>query len=72
LQICLYSFFRLAILKINSTNNGGKEVRKIRKRSFHELVRENRQALLHDQQALDKIEERLEARLEMRRMEKAE
>ncbi|MBE3569558.1 MAG: FbpB family small basic protein [Bacillales bacterium] len=47
-------------------------MRKIRKRSFHDLVRENRQALLQDQQALDKIEERLEARLEMRRMEKAE
>jgi inosine/xanthosine triphosphate pyrophosphatase family protein len=47
-------------------------LRKIRKRSFHELVKENKQALLHDQQALDKIEERLEARLEIRRMERAE
>ncbi|MDQ0214051.1 hypothetical protein J2S13_000446 [Oikeobacillus pervagus] len=45
---------------------------KMKKKSFHELVKENKQALLRDQQAMDALEERLEARLERRRMEKAE
>lgn len=35
-------------------------VRKPRKRSFSELVLENKRQLLQDQEALEKIEERLE------------
>lgn len=43
-------------------------MRKPRKRSFEELVLENKLQLLRDQEALDKIE----ARLEEKRLEKAE
>lgn len=53
-------------------NNGRYFFMKMKKKSFHELVKENKQALLRDQQAMDALEERLEARLERRRMEKAE
>lgn len=35
-------------------------MRKIRKRSFDELVLENKRQLLQDQEALEKIEERLD------------
>ncbi|MDZ5472748.1 FbpB family small basic protein [Bacillus sp. 31A1R] len=38
-------------------------MRKPRKRTFEELVQENKLQLLKDQAALDKIEERLEKRL---------
>ncbi|MFC3886076.1 FbpB family small basic protein [Bacillus songklensis] len=43
-------------------------MRKMRKRTFAELVMENKNQLLKDQEALDRIEERLEARM----LEKAE
>lgn len=43
-------------------------MRKPRKRSFTELVNENKLQLLRDQSAIDKIEERLEKK----HMEKAE
>ncbi len=36
------------------------QMRKPRKRSFSELVLENKRQLLQDQEALEKIEERLE------------
>lgn len=39
---------------------GEVEMRKPRKRSFAELVLENKQQILKDQTAIDKIEERLE------------
>ncbi|CAM3726829.1 FbpB family small basic protein [Aeromicrobium ponti] len=43
-------------------------MRKLRKRSFAELVLENKRQLLRDQDAMDKIEERLEKK----RLDKAE
>lgn len=43
-------------------------MRKFRKRSFQELVFENKQQLLNDREALEKIEDRLE----QRRLNKAE
>ena len=39
---------------------GEKRMRKIRKRSFSELVNENKLQLLKDQTAIDRIEKRLE------------
>ena len=41
---------------------GEKRMRKIRKRSFSELVNENKLQLLKDQAAIDRIEKRLENR----------
>lgn len=41
---------------------GEKSMRKIRKRSFSELVNENKLQLLKDQTAIDRIEKRLENR----------
>ena len=41
---------------------GEKRMRKIRKRSFSELVNENKLQLLKDQTAIDRIEKRLENR----------
>jgi hypothetical protein len=41
-------------------------VRHTNKRSFKELVLENKRALLRDSDALEKIEDRLEKRLERR------
>ena len=41
---------------------GEKRMRKIRKRSFSELVNENKLQLLKDQSAIDRIEKRLENR----------
>ncbi|EIJ77984.1 hypothetical protein PB1_10459 [Bacillus methanolicus PB1] len=38
-------------------------MRKPRKRSFAELVSENKQQLLNDRDALEKIEERLEQKI---------
>jgi hypothetical protein len=44
--------------------NGRKiKMRKVRKRSFAQLLHENKQELLNDKEALDKLEERLEARM---------
>lgn len=43
-------------------------MRKPRKRSFAELVLENKRQLLRDQDAMDKIEERIEKK----RLDKAE
>lgn len=39
-----------------------KTLRKVRKRSFKDLVTENRRELLRDQEAMARIEERLEQR----------
>ena len=39
---------------------GEKRMRKLRKRSFSELVNENKLQLLKDQTAIDRIEKRLE------------
>ena len=41
---------------------GEKRMRKLRKRSFSELVNENKLQLLKDQTAIDRIEKRLENR----------
>ena len=38
-------------------------MRKVRNRSFTQLLHEYQQALLNDKEALDKLEERLEARM---------
>ncbi|GMB08312.1 Fur-regulated basic protein B [Thermolongibacillus altinsuensis] len=38
-------------------------MRKIRKRTFAELVIENKRQLLNDQKALEKLEEKIEARM---------
>ncbi|MBE4908607.1 FbpB family small basic protein [Bacillus luteolus] len=38
-------------------------MRKIRKQSFEELVLENKKQLLKDQEAMDKIEARLEQKM---------
>ncbi|QOR68675.1 FbpB family small basic protein [Cytobacillus suaedae] len=38
-------------------------MRKIRKQSFEELVLENKKQLLKDQEAMDKIEDRLEQKM---------
>jgi hypothetical protein len=43
-------------------------VKKFRKRSFQELVLENKQQLLNDREALERIEDRLE----QKRLDKAE
>ncbi|ARK30837.1 FbpB family small basic protein [Halalkalibacter krulwichiae] len=37
-------------------------MRRVRKLSFEELVRENREKLMNDKEALDRIEERWEKR----------
>ncbi len=47
---------------------GERFMRKPRKRSFAELVSENKRQLLKDQDAMEKIEERLE----LKRLNKAE
>ncbi|MFK2825160.1 FbpB family small basic protein [Bacillus sp. B190/17] len=46
-------------------------MRKIQRKSFSELVKENKRELLEDPIAMKVIEERLEARLEMRRFREA-
>lgn len=43
-------------------------MRKFKKRSYKELVMENKRQLLNDQEALNKIEERLEQRAQARLM----
>lgn len=45
-----------------------RKLRKLRKVSFEDLVKENKLELLKDQEAM----ERIEARLEQKRLEKAE
>jgi len=45
-----------------------RKLRKLRKVSFEDLVKENKLELLKDQEAI----ERIEARLEQKRLEKAE
>lgn len=47
-------------------------MRRNRRKTFEELVMENKQQLLSDQAEIDRIEERLEQRLEIRRLEQAE
>ena len=47
-------------------------MRRNRRKTFEELVMENKQQLLSDQAAIEQIEERLEQRLEIRRFEQAE
>ncbi|MBN8193216.1 FbpB family small basic protein [Bacillus sp. AFS015802] len=42
-------------------------MRRPRKKSFADLVKENKQQLLLDQDAIDAIEERIDARLEIKR-----
>ena len=44
----------------NSSKEGDRKMRKPRKRSFSELVNENKLQLLRDQSAIEKIEERIE------------
>jgi hypothetical protein len=49
-----------------------KNMRKPRKKSFADLVNENKKALMMDAEAINAIEERVESRLEVKRMNKAE
>ncbi|AEN89533.1 MULTISPECIES: FbpB family small basic protein [Priestia] len=47
-------------------------MRKLRKRSFEELVQENKTQLLKDQSEIERIELEIEKRLEDRMLERAE
>lgn len=47
-------------------------MRKLRKRSFEELVQENKTQLLKDQSEIERIEMEIEKRLEDRMLERAE
>ncbi|MEL3972207.1 FbpB family small basic protein [Rossellomorea oryzaecorticis] len=48
-------------------------MRRPRKKSFADLVKENKKQLLHDQDAMNAIEERIDARFEIKRpLNKAE
>ncbi|MFD2682311.1 FbpB family small basic protein [Bacillus seohaeanensis] len=47
-------------------------MRRPRKKSFSDLVKENKRQLMMDKEALDAIEERIDARLEIKRIDKAE
>ncbi|MFP8641430.1 FbpB family small basic protein [Priestia aryabhattai] len=47
-------------------------MRKLRKRSFEELVQENKTQLLTDQSEIERIEIEIEKRLEDRMLERAE
>ena len=47
-------------------------VRRSRRKSFDELVKENKQQLLSDRDAIDRIEERIEKRYEMQLFKQAE
>ncbi|MCM3541539.1 FbpB family small basic protein [Priestia megaterium] len=47
-------------------------MRKLRKRSFEELVQENKMQLLKDQSEIERIEMEIEKRLEDRMLERAE
>ncbi|SFA89021.1 Fur-regulated basic protein B [Bacillus sp. cl95] len=50
----------MGITIVRIVDKEGDTMRKPRKRSFAELVLENKRQLLKDQAAMDKIEERLE------------
>ena len=59
----------MTIIKVNiGLKEGDIKMRKPRKRSFAELVSENKRQILKDQAAMEKIEERLEEK----RLNKAE
>ena len=45
-------------------------MRRSRHKSFEELVNENKQQLLSDREAIDRIEERIEKRYEMKLLSK--
>ena len=45
-------------------------MRRSRRKSFEELVNENKQQLLSDRDAIDRIEERIEKRYEMKLLSK--
>ena len=45
-------------------------MRRSRRKSFEELVNENKQQLLSDREAIDRIEERIEKRYEMKILSK--
>ncbi|WP_410983276.1 FbpB family small basic protein [Bacillus cereus] len=47
-------------------------MRRSRRKSFEELVRENKQQLLSDRDAIERIEERIEKRYEMQLFKQAE
>ncbi|PFJ15159.1 FbpB family small basic protein [Bacillus cereus] len=47
-------------------------MRRSRRKSFEELVKENKQQLLSDRDAIDQIEERIEKRYEMKLFKQAE
>ncbi|MGG1327584.1 FbpB family small basic protein [Bacillus tropicus] len=47
-------------------------MRRSRRKSFDELVKENKQQLLSDRDAIDRIEERIEKRYEMKVFKQAE
>ncbi|MDT2046932.1 FbpB family small basic protein [Priestia aryabhattai] len=47
-------------------------MRRVNKRTFEELVKENKTKLLEDRQEIDRIERAIEERLEKRMLEKAE
>ena len=47
-------------------------MRRSRRKSFNELVKENKQQLLSDRDAIDRIEERIEKRYEMKLFKQAE
>ncbi|MED1046874.1 FbpB family small basic protein [Bacillus mycoides] len=47
-------------------------MRRSRRRSFEELVNENKQQLLSDGDAMDRIEKRIEKRYEMKLFKQAE
>ncbi len=56
----------------NHDEKEGNNMRKLRKRTFEELVQENKRQLLEDRDALEAIEGRIEKRLEARMLEAAE
>ena len=47
-------------------------MRRSRRKSFEELVNENKQQLLSDREAIDRIEERIEKRYETKLFKQAE
>ncbi|HFK1458348.1 TPA: FbpB family small basic protein [Bacillus cereus] len=47
-------------------------MRRSRRKSFDELVKENKQQLLSDRDAINRIEERIEKRYEMKLFKQAE
>ncbi len=47
-------------------------MRRNRRKTFEELVRENKQQLLSDRDAIERIEERIERRYEMQLLKQAE